>query len=1061
MLVELKTKIDAEGISALIEFIRGYDIRSRLASMDYVWQEFYTKMQDYKTMIQKTGWEEKSAQYDAFMHYAASISDEIAKVCGARKFSEEKNLLNKALKAVSDYFGIIWTPKLKRNVSIALGIVPAALVLLLGQPLWLLIPAVIFSITLVMSINKSNVKIAMAGISASGIFMVFKMLGGLLNIDKIMQLSTKATELFSDNPVLLAIVGVVAVSAIIISISLSPYLKKIEADKSSHQANALFVLDYKVKGLWKLLTKHWVQQLFGLTNKLLPMLAGVGITTMAGTGILKLAGLPMTESLGIALLGAVALASVLGLATRLITIRLNREILETAPPLVMKQHQRFFQGFIKGFIGIAGLALIIQFTGIPVMVSALLVAGVAGIIGIGTRISSKADTKMADKGMERWGMAASAVGFGIVMTLISLVPAIADSMWAVGFISAILFGASGVTQVIANKILTKKNILVQAYIFGEKDKAKTGFKFIFRQMLFNPVAFGQAIIGLIGVPSALFMGIKVVGGAIVGLAILKGIIFIAAAAGAVFVISVIIRVISKSIADSKANSALDKLKKTGRWNSIDVNVMQDILEKGLRKEDIKALAKENDAPNAVMLGILKFINSSRAPDTKFGKYLPRDVKFIIQEALLELQYNGVLIESDRKDIEAVLFSIFTNSNLTATLPDRIKHFFKDPEKLLELSSMATSLSMAVPATILTAHKQQMRISATQEIFSKMEMDDERLKEASDLIFKPAKTEEKETAGPAKEKISGFMANFLSSRIRKGIDTVLTAVSLLNEAPATLIAQTKDRKEDIQSEQLTENTVVPGNVEIAGAGAGAPPPIAAQQMLWKTQEAIGFLGNLKQTLDLGRSQNKALDLNDIEVPSMLSDAVEDKAKLIDLLKIINEEKAQGWDFRLEALLVMRKAKDADALMSNLKAISKEALPEADIARSLLESMEIQVPERAEPVMSPRLSRTFGEEASQLISWVNHNSIYHNLPLSFEVLSDKVWTMTENVDQNMILKQGQVIYDAALGQILWAHTGDFARADEQTNMLWRGSLGDFQDLRAWNDGSRYHPFIYNPD
>lgn len=115
--------------------------------------------------------------------------------------------------------------------------------------------------------------------------------------------------------------------------------------------------------------------------------------------------------------------------------------------------------------------------------------------------------------------------------------------------------------------------------------------------------------------------------------------------------------------------------------------------------------------------------------------------------------------------------------------------------------------------------------------------------------------------------------------------------------------------------------------------------------------------------------------------------------------------------------------------------------------------------------------FGEQAAlwnptanAIAAWLDQLAAQTpaRLPLSFQILPkyrDSFWRHTVNEHERMVLKEGLVIYDGALAEILWALAGDFNAADRLTHVLWRGLLGELELRAYYLPKDSCHPFLYN--
>ncbi|MBI1976001.1 MAG: hypothetical protein HYS56_00655 [Candidatus Omnitrophica bacterium] len=114
--------------------------------------------------------------------------------------------------------------------------------------------------------------------------------------------------------------------------------------------------------------------------------------------------------------------------------------------------------------------------------------------------------------------------------------------------------------------------------------------------------------------------------------------------------------------------------------------------------------------------------------------------------------------------------------------------------------------------------------------------------------------------------------------------------------------------------------------------------------------------------------------------------------------------------------------------------------------------------------PQMPANLTPEA--VANWLNNLAAQSRtgVPFSFQVppeIAASLWPNTTNEHERMVLKEGLVIYDGALAEILWSLMGDSKRAGMLTNAIWKGNLGQLE-LRAYHrEGDDSHPFIYSDD
>lgn len=97
------------------------------------------------------------------------------------------------------------------------------------------------------------------------------------------------------------------------------------------------------------------------------------------------------------------------------------------------------------------------------------------------------------------------------------------------------------------------------------------------------------------------------------------------------------------------------------------------------------------------------------------------------------------------------------------------------------------------------------------------------------------------------------------------------------------------------------------------------------------------------------------------------------------------------------------------------------------------------------------------AERICKWLAGNVAFNTkVPLSFQIPKERrkeILEETVNADERMVLEQGLVIYDGAAGQIMLAMQNDLRNTEVLTDVLWKGRLGDFQELHASKP-----PFVY---
>ncbi|MEK9149546.1 MAG: hypothetical protein AAB267_05810, partial [Candidatus Desantisbacteria bacterium] len=697
-------------------------------------------------------------------------------------------------------------------------------------------------------------RIATLAMGAYALFKVFKLLAGAFNLGEIQALFTgssalagKLMILAAANPIFLPAIILIAIAAIFISISLSPYLKRIESADKSRQNIAIYYATFNKEKMIPAIIKHWAQQLLNLGNRILLVMSGTGLATIAATGVLFFTGLPIFSSANIVLLTAISIAAVSGLIFRILTIVLNLNLLKTSAPILLKPGQRFFQSFIKGFLASAAIVLVLQ---VPGTVPLYMIAAVIGIFASSYLfIARRAENSMVDKRLQGLGIIASVPAFIIFMVFISLAP----SGWLVGFISSLLFSFSGITTIIANTALAKKNKVIHAISFDVRQGMDKALEFLFRQTLFNPIAVGQAFTGLAGLQLSLMLGLKFYGIIGVGASLVSGCLGLTAIIGLGALGYSVYSVISKSRIEKEFKSAVENIRTRDAQTANNIeSIINDACPVKPAQNPLNALRaslKAHEGPGTIIFEqVLNFIESSpRAPTSIDGKYSEQDVRYIIREAILQLKKERpelfvstieepVQLRPDTlwhrdevsptlasnaaftdNGVEAMLSGFFQKSGLTATLSDRVRHFLKTPEKLLELVSLTTGLSMALPVAAGMAHVQKQDINTAQRAFE-------------------GKTKGRIPQGP----LMGLGAAVESARTSistpgrrtKGVSIQEQAISApaRQEPQVTAMLPAVRQEEPVQLRELPSAThgVSPNQVRTSDKPAGLPPPPPPEQ-----------------------------------------------------------------------------------------------------------------------------------------------------------------------------------------------------------------------------------------
>nr|MBU1328765.1 hypothetical protein [Candidatus Omnitrophota bacterium] len=579
--------------------------------------------------------------------------------------------------------------------------------------------------------KETVINIAKGGFFVGMAAVIMYLIMPLLNIKTVLGFFSSASILVAANPVFLGVIGFAAIFGVLASLALGPYLKQIEIWDKSKQAPAFSLAGIKAKGLNRMFVKYWIQQVLNLANRLLLVTSGIGILTIAGSGALLLLGLPINLPATSMLLCAIGLVSILGLVSRLTTIAINRDIIKSAPVVTLKPYQRFMDSFTKGFLFTVSFLFALQIPGIGVFIG---LAGILAGFAAHRYVISKTGHHMVDTKAQKLGYIASAIS--VAAAVLGLTPAIsllANSIWVVIFISALIFGISGIVTFTANIVLAKKSTVIRAAFLSKEQKSGIeailgGFKFFFRQVMFNPVAIGQALFGLAGVIAA----VNNIGGAVPAVIVL-GISIVSIVTGiAVALIGYsIYRIVSRPILNRKFDVAMEKFK-SERKDLTDIITGISIKFKNWSKEDklskgplnaiVETLKSKKEAgqlfselPDAVILtALLDYMSSSRAPPPVNRKYLAGDAKAIIKDTLTKLKNEKKIDEDEIKNLTALLLGLFRKLNLIATPLDRLKYFLSKPESWIELSQLGTSFSIIMPTAIGIVSIQQRETTDIEE-----------------------------------------------------------------------------------------------------------------------------------------------------------------------------------------------------------------------------------------------------------------------------------------------------------------------------------------------------------
>ncbi|UCD55170.1 MAG: HEAT repeat domain-containing protein, partial [Candidatus Omnitrophota bacterium] len=744
----LLKKINEIGLDGIKNYIIGFLSYESLQQAHMRWEEFFTVgLEDTKKMLSQTDWANQASGADTFTRYAGIPVNEfnktrkeiakdirdllVQKLAEDVPVAEEKKPAEKLTRAPEKRILSLDTVLRKGIIPGIFGVISVAAVALAFMHVlvpWVATAMVMTSLVSVVGFWKADLKLTVFGlISSAGVFAIFKGIMGFLNIQGLLGtassgfLAPVATFILG-HPIAIALLAFVLVSSLILSNAFSQHLQKIQKEDKGKQDLAMSLAGHKVGGEVRKLSKPIFQQLLSITNNILPLFATTAAAVMAASGILSFIGLPMTGAFAMYILIISTGLAFLGLISRSITIFTNRSLLKETEDkaLDLKPFQQFSSSLLRAFTVLVSTALMLQITGIPFAMLALPALGIlASIIFANRFIHSAVKKGLVDKRAERLGELLSIPAFLGLMPIVFLAGGLATHLWAIGLISALLFGASGVINIIAIRRDIEHYVGSQV---SAREAYRNAFGYFFRQyIVLNIIAVVQSLTGLIGIPLALWAGVKTVGLGVVVLFVGNGFLYVAALMGVAWLSYRIYEGTRFKLTESKINRRIkgneaESLLKFLRGISNDFNkksikeqkladIFAIIRQEAARARDKGAQMKIKEAQLNIIEEIIDSLEREHSPPAGLRrKYLPRDIRILIDEKL-----SGIpnLSGKNKKLLKEIIYhELFRKLNLIVTPIDTLDSFRKEREKLMQAAGFVMSLSMIVPSGSTVAIMQE-------------------------------------------------------------------------------------------------------------------------------------------------------------------------------------------------------------------------------------------------------------------------------------------------------------------------------------------------------------------